>query len=295
MQQCSATIIPLAPASRPGSSNLPEGLSFPSGLRHREGSTFAFAKSTHRAGPALPSYLVLHHAGFAMPPALLPERWALTPPFHPYQRCAPCEDVPKVFLRAITGLRAAGGIVSVALSVTQPFPATPPGVTRRIALLCSRRVVSGLSSRPVRFRVPSQRSSGSPATFIISRTPPFDSWLFRTFTEHRIAPMRVREAKDFRVQQITRQASIEAIPLSDLEKRMMYFTEGRTAVDDPIQLNEEFEAQCDTPTYEKKVVQLMKHAYKRLKSADSPDKGTWDRATRCLRRGDHYILVTVGR
>lgn len=29
LQQCSATIIPLAPASRPGSSNLPEGSSFP--------------------------------------------------------------------------------------------------------------------------------------------------------------------------------------------------------------------------------------------------------------------------
>jgi hypothetical protein len=52
-----------------------------------------------------------------MPPALLPGRWALTPPFHPYRRHEPFEDVPKVFLRAITGLRAAGGIFSVALSV----------------------------------------------------------------------------------------------------------------------------------------------------------------------------------
>ena len=41
---------------------------------------------TRRAGPALPSYLALHHAGFSVPHALLRERWALTPPFHPYQR-----------------------------------------------------------------------------------------------------------------------------------------------------------------------------------------------------------------
>ena len=27
---------------------------------------------------------VLHHAGFAVPPSLPSERWALTPPFHPY-------------------------------------------------------------------------------------------------------------------------------------------------------------------------------------------------------------------
>ena len=103
--------------------------------------------------------------------------------------------------------------------------------------------------------------------------------------------MRVREAKDILVQQITREASIEGIPLSDFGKRMMYFTEGRTAVEDPIQLNEEFEAQYDNATYEKKVAQLMKHAYKRLKTADSPDKETWDRS---LKRGDHYILVMWG-
>jgi hypothetical protein len=52
-----------------------------------------------------------------MPSTLLPRRWALTPPFHPYPHRVPFEDGPKVFLRAITGLRAAGGIFSVALSV----------------------------------------------------------------------------------------------------------------------------------------------------------------------------------
>ena len=42
-------------------------------------------KRSQRAGPALPSYLALHHAGFSVPPMLPPERWALTPPFHPCQ------------------------------------------------------------------------------------------------------------------------------------------------------------------------------------------------------------------
>ena len=42
-------------------------------------------KRSRRAGPALPSYLALHHAGFSVPPMLPPERWALTPPFHPCQ------------------------------------------------------------------------------------------------------------------------------------------------------------------------------------------------------------------
>ena len=40
---------------------------------------------THRAGPALPSYLALHHAGISVPRLSPHERWALTPPFHPYR------------------------------------------------------------------------------------------------------------------------------------------------------------------------------------------------------------------
>ena len=52
----------------------------------------------HRAGPALPSYLALHHAGFSRLPVLLPGRWALTPPFHPCQTTQLCEDVSQVSL-----------------------------------------------------------------------------------------------------------------------------------------------------------------------------------------------------
>ena len=37
--------------------------------------------------------------------------------------------------------------------------------------------------------------------------------------------MQVREAKDFLVQQMAEQAQMEGVPLSELEKRMIYFTE----------------------------------------------------------------------
>ena len=42
------------------------------------------------------------------------------PTFSPLPASEPYEDVPKVFLRAITGLHIAGGIFSVALSVAEP-------------------------------------------------------------------------------------------------------------------------------------------------------------------------------
>ena len=94
------------------------GFSLRPACASRIGARFFAEALTQRAGPALPSYLVLHHAGFAMPATLLPPRWALTPPFHPYLR-ANHEDIPKVFLRAITECRTAGGIFSVALSVNR--------------------------------------------------------------------------------------------------------------------------------------------------------------------------------
>src|ERR1700739_3886295 len=55
-------------------------------------------------GSCFPPYLVLLRVGFTLPPALPPERCALTAPFHPYLRL----------------LRDAGGIFSVALAVSRP-------------------------------------------------------------------------------------------------------------------------------------------------------------------------------
>jgi hypothetical protein len=103
--------------------------------------------------------------------------------------------------------------------------------------------------------------------------------------------MRLGEAKDFLVQQTAEQAQREGIALSDLEKRMMYFTEGPDASEDPITLNEEFEAQYDTVGYETKIARLMRHAYRRLKKESPEAARTWDAAIRELKKGDHYILV----
>jgi hypothetical protein len=72
---------------------------------------------------------------------------------------------------------------------------------------------------------------------------------------------------------------------------MLYFTESGDASEDPLTLNEQFEAQYDTVEYEKKVSRLMAHAYRRIKR-ESPEKlRLWNTAFRVLRKGDDYILV----
>jgi hypothetical protein len=104
--------------------------------------------------------------------------------------------------------------------------------------------------------------------------------------------MKTKQAKDFLVQQATEQATRENIPLSGIETKMMYFTESdSTSCDNPVELNDEFEAQYETAEYEAKISRLLHHAYKRLKVEDPERKRNWDRAIRALRKGDHYFLV----
>jgi hypothetical protein len=103
--------------------------------------------------------------------------------------------------------------------------------------------------------------------------------------------MTVQEAKDFLVAQVMQQAALEGLAISDVEKRMMYFTESEDAVEDPIALNEEFEAQYDTEEYERKISGLFKAAHKRLRKENPISIDKWKEYVRFLKKGDHYILI----
>ena len=114
---------------------------------------------THRAGPALPSYLALHHAGFSVLPVLLPGRWALTPPFHPCLTDEQIEDVPQVYLRDATVLRRRRfifcGTIRERISehrLNSVPPRRSPDVIRRVALYPEPAVkrVKGFPVRPGR-------------------------------------------------------------------------------------------------------------------------------------------------
>ena len=106
--------------------------------------------------------------------------------------------------------------------------------------------------------------------------------------------MRANEAKDFLVQETAKQAALERVPFSDLERRMMYFTEVEEMPEDPIKLNDAFEAEYDPDEYEKKVRELMHHAYARIKKENPETARCWSEAIRELSKGDHYILVLWG-
>jgi hypothetical protein len=103
--------------------------------------------------------------------------------------------------------------------------------------------------------------------------------------------MNPKQAKDFLVQQVKEQARLDGISLSDLEARMMYFTESDDSCENPLELHEEFEAKYDTAEYETKISRFLHHALGRLKDEDPEKSRIWNLAIRTLRKGDHYLLV----
>lgn len=106
--------------------------------------------------------------------------------------------------------------------------------------------------------------------------------------------MNTRQAKDFLAQQAADQAALEKVPFSDLEKRMMYFTESDpSSCDNPIDLNADFEKQYDTKEYEPKISRLLHHSYTRLKNENREKLRYWTEAIDTLRKGDHYVLVLL--
>jgi hypothetical protein len=106
--------------------------------------------------------------------------------------------------------------------------------------------------------------------------------------------MNTKQAKDFLVEQATKQAALENLPLSEIEKKMMYFTESDPAsCANPLELNDQFEAQYDTAEYEAKTSRLLQQSYDRLKAEDPESKRVWDQSVRELRKGDHYVLVLL--
>jgi len=161
------------------------------------GSELRSCERNMRAGPALPSYLALLHAGFSVPRMLPFGRWALTPPFHPCQMRSTEEGKLPVFPKACRrGASITGGLFSVALSVAvedpeklpvaaskdpRDSPLALPGAlpfTLRILQWRIRRVYPGAASfdEPEGFRSPDfppaptsqgRRSPGSPANSII--------------------------------------------------------------------------------------------------------------------------------
>jgi hypothetical protein len=100
-----------------------------------------------------------------------------------------------------------------------------------------------------------------------------------------------REAKEYLITQIVLEAEREGTPLSDTERKMMYFSETAWTLPDIWDVNEVFERDYDQTAYEAKIGELARKA--RTRGAAANELEVWKEAVRVLKRDDHYLLVLL--
>ena len=102
-----------------------------------------------------------------------------------------------------------------------------------------------------------------------------------------------REAKEFLVSKIVAEAQREGVSLSEVERKMLYFSETGWTLPDIMQANDVFERDYVQEDYEDKIRRLICNARKRAQRENPEEFQTWVDATSTLQKEDHYLSVML--
>jgi hypothetical protein len=103
-----------------------------------------------------------------------------------------------------------------------------------------------------------------------------------------------REAKEFLISRIVTEAQRENVSLSEVERKMLYFTESGWNLPDMAAVSKHFDSEYHQNEYEQKIARLIRNAAKHDRKESRDEYDTWWAAIRFLRREDHYISVMIG-
>ncbi|MDR3738721.1 MAG: hypothetical protein P4L40_06835 [Terracidiphilus sp.] len=102
-----------------------------------------------------------------------------------------------------------------------------------------------------------------------------------------------REAKEYLIERIVDQANRVGESLTEIERKMLYFSETGWTLPDIMAVNDEFERTCDNDAYERKILSLAISARADDEAAGGDATGDWDAAVEKLSESDHYLLVLI--
>jgi hypothetical protein len=112
-------------------------------------------------------------------------------------------------------------------------------------------------------------------------------------SEKRMQFKTIREAKDYLAERISEEAERDGTPLTDIERKMLYFTETGWTLPDMKQVSADFDRDYDQGEYERKIGGLADRIHSRLWANDRQGEESWNAAIQKLSHGDHYLLVLV--
>lgn len=105
---------------------------------------------------------------------------------------------------------------------------------------------------------------------------------------------RVREAKLFLASRIAEEAEREGVPLSEVERKVLYYSESGWTLPDMEEVSEAFRRQYDRRQFERRMARLIRRARSRLRAGDKGEFELWNRSIRELQSGeDHYLLSLI--
>jgi len=102
-----------------------------------------------------------------------------------------------------------------------------------------------------------------------------------------------RDAKEFLVGRIVIEAQREGVTLSEIERKMLCFSETAWTLPDIADANEAFDRDYDREEYEQKIAMLSRNFTTNAAKNNPNDFDSWKGAIRTLQQEDHYILVLV--
>ena len=101
------------------------------------------------------------------------------------------------------------------------------------------------------------------------------------------------EAKEYLVSRIVGEAKRRHVGLSELERKMLFFSEGYPTLPDMMEVNDEFEAEYDNEKYEKKIRKLSRKAFEHDREESPESIQLWREAIGVLKKEDHYLSVML--
>ncbi|MDE3199957.1 MAG: hypothetical protein KGN79_03460 [Acidobacteriota bacterium] len=101
----------------------------------------------------------------------------------------------------------------------------------------------------------------------------------------------IQEAKEFLASSIAEEAQRNGSPLTEIEMKMLYFTETGRPLKDMKEVSAEFDRRYDQTGYERKIGELVNQIQVRLANQGQGEQERWNAALEKLSHGDHYLSV----
>ena len=102
-----------------------------------------------------------------------------------------------------------------------------------------------------------------------------------------------REAKEYLAGRIVADAEREAIVLSEIDRKMLYFSKTGWTLPDISEVSEIFDRDYDQDEYEQTIGALVDKILTRDEAEAGPDQEAWDLAVLKLSEGDHYLQILI--